>query len=104
MPARLKQLFGPQPDESQRFVLRDVYARMDEIVGKAFSFVDERTALLAVIRCPSVGEVAPTSASANLLFSSRRLSDSNPGGIAPNAVVGDLLSRSDRNSQGASCI
>ena len=29
-----------------------MYARMDEIVGKAFSFVDDRTALLAVVPPP----------------------------------------------------
>jgi hypothetical protein len=34
-------------------VIRDVHARMDEHVGKAFSFVDSETALVVVIpaRC-----------------------------------------------------
>ena len=91
MPARLKQLFGPQPDESQRYVLRDVYARMDEIVGKAFSFVDEKTALLAVIRGESSGDVAPTSAETGLLYSSRKLSDSASEGAELAAVVTGLL-------------
>ncbi|MGD9633025.1 MAG: hypothetical protein AB7U97_07085 [Pirellulales bacterium] len=48
MVAQLNRLFGSTPDE-QQLILRDVYARMDENVGKAFSFVDEETALVAII-------------------------------------------------------
>jgi hypothetical protein len=38
MPARLHQLYGPNPSDAERLVLRDVYARMDEVVGKVYSF------------------------------------------------------------------
>lgn len=50
MLAQLETLFGPAPNAEQRLVLRDVHVRMDEVVGKAFSFVDARTVLLAVVR------------------------------------------------------
>jgi hypothetical protein len=52
MAAQLARLYGPHPDADQQRIIRDVYARMDEIVGKAFSFVDDRTALLAVVPPP----------------------------------------------------
>ena len=65
MPAQLARLFGPDPDDSERLVIRDVYARMDEIVGKAYSFVDDRTVLLAAIPSPTTAEVAD-----GLLFAS----------------------------------
>jgi hypothetical protein len=73
MPARLTQFFGPDPTENQRHILRDVYARMDEVVGKAFSFVDDRTVLLVAISAPSDNGSATSPAAAGLLFSSRRL-------------------------------
>jgi hypothetical protein len=50
---RIERLFGPQPTSEQQLVIRDVHARMDEQVGKAFSFVDSEAALVIVIpaRC-----------------------------------------------------
>ena len=78
MPARLQILFGPHPDEGQRIVLRDVYARMDEIVGKAFSFVDERTVLLAAIPSSNVAGAATESAARGLIFASCPLDVAGP--------------------------
>jgi hypothetical protein len=98
MPARVEQLFGPRPDESQHLVLRDVYARMDEIVGKAFSFVDEQTALLVVVGAQRVGEVAPPSARAGLLFSSRKLSGLIAGKIEIESAIAALLRSPPRDS------
>ena len=98
MPARVEQLFGTRPDESQRLVLRDVYARMDEIVGKAFSFVDEQTALLVVVGAQRVGEVAPPSARAGLLFSSRKLSGLIAGKIEIESAIAALLRSPPRDS------
>lgn len=48
MLSRVRRLFGPQPTDEQRLVLRDVHARMDEHVGKVFSFVDSETALVVI--------------------------------------------------------
>jgi len=98
MPARVEQLFGPRPDESQRLVLCDVYARMDEIVGKAFSFVDEQTALLVVVGSQRVGEVAPPSARTGLLFSSRKLSGLIAGKIEIESAIAALLRSPPRDS------
>jgi hypothetical protein len=98
MPARLKRLFGSRPDESQRLVLRDVHARMDEIVGKAFSFVDERTALLAVVSGKNPGDVTPPSAPVALLFSSRKLSDSFAAEINLESAIASLLRPKARDS------
>jgi len=91
MPARLSEFFAPRPDESQRLVLRDIYARMDEIVGKALSFVDARTVLLAVIRAPDTGEVATPSASAGLLFCNRRLAVPSAQNHSLEATIAGLL-------------
>jgi hypothetical protein len=71
MPARLNQLFGRNLSESEGLVLRDVYARMDEIVGKVYSFVDD-SVLLSVVLGPqyerhSICDAPPPT----LLFSSR---------------------------------
>ena len=68
MPLQLARLFGPDPTDDQRQIIRDVYARMDEIVGKAFSFVDGSTVLFAAV--PS-GDDVPTAdrPTAGLLFS-----------------------------------
>jgi hypothetical protein len=49
MPARLRRLFGSNPSESEQLVLRDTYARMDEVVGKAFSFIDDSMALAIAV-------------------------------------------------------
>lgn len=49
MPARLHQLYGSSPDEAEQLVLRDVYARMDEVVGKAYSFVSDSVVLAVAI-------------------------------------------------------
>jgi hypothetical protein len=46
---RIERLFGSQLTAEQQLVIRDVHARMDEHVGKAFSFVDRETALVVVI-------------------------------------------------------
>ncbi len=77
LPAQLGRLFGPYPDASQQQVIRDVYLRMDEIVGKAYSFVDERTALVVWVRGAGYGD--PSSApSSGLIFASFR-SDNSVG-------------------------
>jgi len=83
MPAQLARLFGPDPDARERQVIRDVYARMDEIVGKAFSFVDDRTVLLAAIAGPRVAGASEQSAAAGLIFASCPLDAVGPPGIAP---------------------
>jgi hypothetical protein len=98
MPARTERLFGPRPDENQRLVLRDVYARMDEVVGKAFSFVDTRTALLAVIRGQACGEPAPSSTRTGLLFSSRKLSRLGADRSDLATSISDILCSSPRDS------
>jgi hypothetical protein len=49
MPARFGRLFGSDPSESEQLALRDVYARMDEIVGKAYSFVGDSVVLAVAI-------------------------------------------------------
>jgi hypothetical protein len=91
LPARVKQLFGHQPDESQRLVLRDLYARMDEVIGKAFSFVDAQTVLLAVIRATDSGEVVPPSANADLVYANRQLTVSRAEHSRLDAIIVDLL-------------
>ena len=103
MPARVKRLFGPRPDESQRLVLRDIYARMDEIVGKAFSFVDAGTALLAAIDASKTGEGASPSTSLGLLFSSRRLSRLDSAGIDLESAVAGLLRTPTGSPSSAAC-
>jgi hypothetical protein len=71
MARHLQQLLSNEPDENQRQVARDVYARMDEIVGKAFSFVDDRTVLIAVaLRSPDPG--LGKSTAGGILFASCR--------------------------------
>jgi hypothetical protein len=46
---QLARLFGPHPSADEQLIVRDVYARMDEVVGKALSFLDGETVLMAVI-------------------------------------------------------
>ena len=50
MVAQLGRLYGTPLNAEQQLVFRDVYARMDEIVGKALSFVDDRTVLVVIAR------------------------------------------------------
>jgi hypothetical protein len=69
MPLQLARLFGPDPTDDQRQITRDVYARMDEIVGKAFSFVDAATVLFVVVSRCDDGPTADRP-SAGLLFAS----------------------------------
>ena len=70
MPAQLNRRLTSIEDERRgeawRLVIRDTYARMDEVVGKTLSFVDEQTVLLVV---PAAVE--------GLLFSNIKLSASN---------------------------
>jgi len=92
LPARLVQLFGhgpvAGPDASQQQVIRDVYVRMDEVVGKAFSFVDDRTALVVGIPAqPLVGASADALA-AGLVFASCRTDCIDPSGVA---IPSDLV-------------
>ena len=84
MLAQLARLYGPQPDADQQLVIRDVYARMDEVVGKAYSFVDERTALLAAIRGPSDLE-------AGLIFASVPLDRARAAEVSLPGLVRQLL-------------
>lgn len=76
MPARLNKLFGPNPINAERLVLRDVYARMDEVVGKAYSFVDDSVAL-AVVLAPHRDRQSICDAPPALLFSSRGLNSAS---------------------------
>jgi hypothetical protein len=85
--ARLTQQFGAEPDDKEREILRDVYARMDEVVGKAYSFVDERTVLVVAMRGTSVADQR----SGGLLFASCRLEELGPTGESLPAVVRKLL-------------
>jgi hypothetical protein len=85
--ARLTQQFGAEPDDKQREIVRDVYARMDEVVGKAYSFVDERTVLVVAMRGTRVADQH----SGGLLFASCRLEDLGSTGESISAVVGKLL-------------
>jgi hypothetical protein len=70
MPARLNQLFGSNPSIAERLVLRDVYARMDEVVGKAYSFVDDSVALAVVLAPHSDRQSICDAPQSVLLFSS----------------------------------
>jgi hypothetical protein len=69
MPARLARLYGSQPSAEQQAIVRDVYARMDEIVGKAFSFVDDETVLLTAISPPQSGD-SPPGGNTGMIFAS----------------------------------
>lgn len=93
MLVQLGLLFGPEPDADQQLILRDVYARMDEIVGKALSFVDEATALLVVVPPQPQSLHADISAQKCELFASCRLvpADIRNGGLVP-IVLGLLTS------------
>jgi hypothetical protein len=81
LPARLGRLFGTHPDAGQQQVIRDVYLRMDEIVGKAYSFVDERTTLVVGVRGAGYGEPSTAAPSSGLIFTSFRLDDSAGVGL-----------------------
>jgi hypothetical protein len=95
MLAQLESLFGPTPDAEQRLVLRDVHVRMDEVVGKAMSFVDARTVFLAAIRPRRSTINAPAQAA---VFVSRAVSD-QPNGVDDLAeVVSQLLDGSARRA------
>lgn len=95
MLAQLESLFGPTPDAEQRLVLRDVHVRMDEVVGKAMSFVDARTEFLAAIRPRRSTINAPAQAA---VFVSRAVSD-QPNGVDDLAeVVSQLLDGSARRA------
>lgn len=103
MPMQLARLFGPEPDAPSRQVLRDVYARMDEIVGKAFSFVDEQTVLVAAIGSPQTGAAVDHRASPGLLCASCSPSiDVAPGGELESWVL-QLLCRRPCNLPGVAC-
>jgi hypothetical protein len=87
MPARLRRLFGSNPSESEQLVLRDVHARMDEIVGKAYSFVDDSVAL-AVVIAPrpdrqSICDAPPPA----LVFSSRGLNSTSDSACTLHAAL-----------------
>jgi hypothetical protein len=73
MPLRLQRLFGSQPSPGEQLVLRDTYARMDEIVGKAFSFVDESTALAVLISPAADWQMNCDAPNESLFFFSRPL-------------------------------
>jgi len=94
MLARLERLFGPQPTVSELQILRDVHARMDENVGKALSFVDEETALLAVIPARSAALQAGAAPQGPEVFAGLPLpaSDARSLGLAP-IVLGILDSQ-----------
>ncbi len=77
MPAQLCRLFGRGANQAQQNILRDVHARMDEIVGKAFSFLDERTMLLVLIKDDAITDhtrhLAPSISVQQALFCSARV-------------------------------
>jgi hypothetical protein len=91
MPLQLEMLFGPRPQSDEQLILRDVYARMDEIVGKAFSFVDTSTVLLAVIPGRHSSEPIHRGAAAGRLFVSRRLGPRCPDRMSVSELVVELL-------------
>jgi hypothetical protein len=91
MPLQLERLFGPHPQSDQQLILRDVYARMDEVVGKAFSFVDETTVLLAVVpgrQCPEPEAQGPVAGS---MYVSRPWQPQKPDGTPVSQLVLELL-------------
>lgn len=92
MPAKLERLFGTDPDDNQRFIIRDVYARMDEIVGKAYSFVDERTALLVAIQKTEAGRAHSNTSAAGLLFASCPSEQLGPPDVSISSAVLRILS------------
>jgi hypothetical protein len=98
MPAQLARLLGPDPDDSERLVIRDVYARMDEIVGKAFSFVDDRTVLLAAIASPNLARSDETSTTPGLIFASCAPDAIGTSEIALRATVLRLLGVAPRDA------
>lgn len=95
---QLENLFGncPQPDE--QLIVRDVYARMDEIVGKAFSFVDEASFLLVAIPSRQASEPAAREQMAGTLFSSRPLPLRGEGQVSTAQLVLDLLGSVSRGT------
>lgn len=72
MVAQLGRLYGTRLNDQQQLLMRDVYARMDEIVGKALSFVDDGTVLIVVLHAADSDSEAEPSQSKNLAFSSCR--------------------------------
>lgn len=77
MPARLNQLFGCNPSESDGLVLRDVYARMDEVVGKVYSFIDDSVALAVVLAPQNDRQSICDAPQPALVFSSRVLNSTS---------------------------
>lgn len=73
MPLQMARLFGPDPRADEQIILRDIYARMDEVVGKAFSFLDEQTALLTLIPGRHDSAVADGGFATGFLYASRPL-------------------------------
>ena len=97
LPARLRQLFGPQPDEAHRLMIRDIFARMDEIVGKAHSFVDVGTELFVVIHTVGDCSVGNDTFARGLIFASCRAKTSE---IAAGVLPALILERLERASDG----
>jgi hypothetical protein len=91
MPLQLVRLFGPHPQSDPQLILRDVYARMDEVVGKAFSFVDETTVLLAVVPERQRPEPVAQGPVAGLLYVSRPWQPQKPDGTPVSQLVLELL-------------
>ena len=88
--SRIERLHGSQPTADQQLVIRDVHARMDEHVGKAFSFVDRETALVVVTPARCV-ESSPISGEPNTcrVFVSRPL----PTDELPPTSLADLVQK-----------
>ena len=89
MAAQLGRLYGPQLSAEQQLVMRDVYARMDEVVGKAMSFVDDRTVLVVIARGAD-SDVEPIQ-SRGLAFASCRLESALTKGADLTKIVLGLL-------------
>lgn len=71
--------------------MRDLYARMDEVVGKAFSFVDATTVLLAVIPGKHGTEAMDGGFTTGFLYASRPLPGPSAAGTSVSQLVLQLL-------------
>jgi hypothetical protein len=95
MPWRVAQAFDPQSggfcDEDRKQVIRDVYLRMDEVVGKAFSFVDDETALLVVVADCARGQSFWPPFGRGLLFCNWKLAGAGARGTDLAESVRELL-------------
>ena len=89
---QLARLFGPRPSAEQQLVIRDGYARMDEVVGKALSCCDSETTLLVVIPPNSGSPDSKLRPKNGMIFSSHRCDPPPPDDFQLAEFVRQLLS------------